>query len=178
MPAVLSEGMFLSNPRELALLKRPAIRGAMAAAYYQAVAKYLARRGEHIGYELEAGPVEAVAPGSKQTFAIEVRNQGTEPIRDWRLDAEVIKAPPRYVGRIGRGTPAGEARIPRLAPGEARTVRLDVTAPERPGDWMVVVDARDRGGKRATAKGAPALQVRLSTSEPATTVTPGEPADP
>jgi len=178
MPAVLSEGMFLSNPRELALLKRPAIRGAMAAAYYQAVSRYLARRGAHVGYELVAGPTEPVEPGSKQTLAVEVRNQGTEPIRDWRLDAEVQKAPPRYVGRVGRGTPAGEARIPRLMPGEVRTVKLKVALPEQPGDWMVVVDSRDGGGRRAAGMGAPALQVRLSTLEPAVPTATEEPAAP
>ena len=60
MPGVLSEGLFLSNEHELELLKRPRVRAAMAVAYYDAVARYLARRGAHVGYELVAGPVEAV----------------------------------------------------------------------------------------------------------------------
>ena len=42
MPGVLSEGLFLSNPRELRLLKQPRVRQAMAVAYYHAIAEYLA----------------------------------------------------------------------------------------------------------------------------------------
>ena len=166
MPAVLSEGMFLSNERELALLQRPAIRGAMAAGYYQAVAKYLARRGPHLGYELVSGPAEPVRPGEKATYRIEVRNQGTEPVRDWRLDVEAVKAPPRYAGRIGRGTRVGEARIPRLGPGESKVVEVSVAAPDKAGEWMLVFDARDRDRKRASSQGVPALQVRLTTVAP------------
>jgi N-acetylmuramoyl-L-alanine amidase len=176
MPGVLSEGLFLSNPRELALLARADVRGAMAAAYYQAVAKYLARRGPHLGYALVEGPTEPVEPGSTVSYAIEVRNQGSESIRDWRLVTRTTPARPRYIGRLGRGTPAGRASIPRLDPGQSAIVDLDVTAPTQGGTWALVVDARDGHGKRASSLGVPPLQTAFDTLEPAPAAEPASSA--
>jgi N-acetylmuramoyl-L-alanine amidase len=76
MPGVLSEGLFLSNPRELRLLKQPRVRQAMANAYYEAIAEYLSRRGSHVGYALVSGPTEVPA-GSPLDIVIEVRNKGS-----------------------------------------------------------------------------------------------------
>ena len=90
MPGVLSEGLFLSNERELRFLKRKVVRNAMAGAYYDAIARYLARRPVHVGYELVAAPSGPLAVGEAGTFAVEVRNQGTEPLRGWRLRAGVV----------------------------------------------------------------------------------------
>jgi len=132
MPGVLSEGLFLSNPQELALLQQPAVRGAMAAAYYGAVSRYLARRGPHLGYALVDGPAEAVDPGRPLTLGIEVRNQGSEAVRDWRLTGELERARPRYLGRVGRGTRLADARVPRLAPGESALVELAFPLLQRP----------------------------------------------
>lgn len=166
MPGVLSEGMFLSNPRELRYLKRPAVRQAMAAAYYEAVARYLAGRGSHVGYELLSGPAGPVTAGETLTYGVEVRNQGTEVMRGWQLVASAASAPARYVGRLGRGTRAGRARVPRIAPGKSAVVEIEVTAPEPGGEWMLVFDARDRDGRDAWRIGSPPLQVRLSTLDP------------
>ncbi len=165
MPGVLSEGLFLSNARELALLKRRHVRAHMAVAYYDAIARYLAGRGAHVGYELVRGPAEPVAPGEATTFTVEVRNQGTQTLVGWRLGADAIGAPARYVGRTGRGREAGVARIPRLAPGETAVVRIEVTPPADAREWMLLFDARDRDGVRASALGSPALQVRLPVLE-------------
>jgi N-acetylmuramoyl-L-alanine amidase len=167
MPGVLSEGLFLSNERELRLLQRPAVRGAMAAAYYDAIAQYLARRGEHIGYEAAGAPGGPVPIGEVVTYAIEVRNQGTEQLRGWLLQAEARPAPARYVGRIRSGTPAGAAPIPRLAPGEGAVVEVAVTAPDTGGDWVLLFDARDDDGRRASLEGSAMLQWPLTTFDPA-----------
>ena len=120
MPGVLSEGLFLSNPRELALLQRPAVRASMAVAYYDAVGKYLARRGDHVGYELIEEPAAPVLPDEPVSYRIEVRNQGTDAIRDWRLKVNAVTAPSRYVSRIRDALAVGEVGIPRLEPGERR----------------------------------------------------------
>jgi hypothetical protein len=108
MPGVLSEGLFLSNPRELGLLKQPRVRQAMAVAYYDAIARYLARRGSHVGYRLLAGPSEAVVTaGDVVTLEVEVRNQGSEPMRGWDLVVGALPAPSRYIGRARGDRVAG-----------------------------------------------------------------------
>ena len=67
----------------------------------------------------------------------------------------------------------GERRIPFLAPG--RRVRLDVqvTAPEPAQPWVLLFDARDPDGGRASRLGSPPLEVPLTTLEPALTSTQG-----
>lgn len=165
MPAVLSEGLFLSNPRELRLLKRPAVRSAMAVAYYDAIAKYLARRTSHLAYELVAGPVELPA-GAEGVLEIELRNAGTVPARGWRLAVGAVRDPFLYEGRGRRGAIVGERRMPRLEPGERTTIRVRITAPERPGAWMLIADASDRSGTRLSRLGVPPLQVPLVVTEP------------
>jgi hypothetical protein len=167
MPGVLSEGMFLSNERELRYLKRPGVRARMAVAYYDAIAKYLERRTTHAGYELVAAPDAAAVSGETVAYALEVRNGGNETMRDWRLRASAYPAPSRYIGRIRPDTSSGEARIPRLEPGESAIVEIEVTAPEPGGDWMLLFDARDRDGNRAAGMGSPMLQVPLTTVDPA-----------
>ena len=165
MPGVLTEGMFLSNPRELALLQRPAIRAAMAVAYYDAVSKYLARRGDHVGYELVEGPSGPVAAAEPVSYQVQIRNQGNEAIRDWRLKVNAVAAPDRYVSRIRDAVTVGEVQIPQLKPGESRVLEVEVTPPEA-GEWTLLFDARDRSGTRAAEMGSPMLQARLTVAEP------------
>jgi N-acetylmuramoyl-L-alanine amidase len=162
MPGVLSEGLFLSNPRELRLLKDRRVRQAMAVAYYDAIARYLARRGSHVGYEFQAGPSRAVA-GERVLFVIEVRNQGTESLRGWDLVAAALPTESPYVGRVRGVEVVGERRIPRLEPGEAATLTLEVTAPSPGQEWMLLFDARDPDDRRASQSGSPVLQVPLLT---------------
>ncbi len=106
MPGVLSEGMFLSNPRELRYLKRPTVRARMAAAYYDAVAKYLARRTTHVGYRLIAEPIGPIISGDTVRYQVEVRNQGNEVLRDWRVERGGVPGP----GALHRSHPQGHAR--------------------------------------------------------------------
>ena len=165
MPGVLSEGLFLSNPRELRLLKRPAVRGAMAEAYYDAVAKYLERRTTQVGYAFVDGPSTATA-GEPITYQVEVRNAGTEPMRGWQLAAGALPAGPRYKGRGRAGRAVGEQRIRVLQPGEKTVVTIEVTAPDPGQPWTLLFDARDRDGKRASRSGSPVLQAPLVTVDP------------
>lgn len=172
MPGVLSEGLFLSNPRELRLLKQPRVRQAMAVAYYHAIAEYLAGRESHVGYASTAGPIDALG-GETVTVEVEIRNQGTQPMRGWRLAASAVPAPSGSLGRADGGQQVGERRIPFLAPG--RRVRLDVqvTAPELAQPWVLLFDARDPDGRRASELGSPPLQVPLTTVEPSLAPTQG-----
>jgi len=166
MPGVLSEGMFLSNERELRLLKRPAVRGAMAVGYYDAIVRYLAKRSTHVGYQLLEAPDGPVPTGDTVSYAVEVRNQGQEVMRGWRLRAEAVRAPERYPSRLRDGTRVGGVMIPRLKPGKSAVVEVNVTAPEPGQEWMLIFDARDPNGRKASTKGSPVLQVRLTTTGP------------
>lgn len=165
MPGVLSEGLFLSNPRELSLLRRPAIRAAMAGAYYDAISKYLARRGAHVGYELISGPGETLLPGQAATYRVLLQNKGNETIHDWRLLVLAVGAPERYVSRIRDPLTVGEVEVPQLPAGESAALEVAVTAPAA-GEWMLLFDARDRDGARAAEMGSPPLQVPLLVAGP------------
>ena len=165
MPGVLSEGLFLSNPQELALLQRPDVRAAMAEAYYDAISKYLTRRGVHLGYELLDGPNEPVPAGEPVTYRVEVQNRSNEAIRDWSMKVLAVDAPERYVSRIRDQVEVGQVRLPRLEAGERQIVDVGVSVPDG-GEWMLLFDARDSGGTRAAQMGSPPLQVRLDVVAP------------
>jgi N-acetylmuramoyl-L-alanine amidase len=176
MPAVLSEGLFLSHPRELLLLKQRRVRAAMAEAYYEAIARYLAEREAHVGYRLLEAPAEA-APGTRVVLDVEVRNAGSTPLRGWTLHAGIMPAPPFYEGRGRPGRRVGRSSLAALAPSQVRRVRLPVRLPDATGDWLVIVDAREPGGRRAARLGSPMLQVRISTAGPAEPADTAVPAD-
>lgn len=165
MPAVLSEGLFLSHPRELGLLRQRRVRAAMAEAYYEAIAGYLAEREADVGYRLLGAPAEAT-PGARIVLELEAWNAGNVGLRGWTLHAGVLPAAPFYEGRGRAGRAAGQARLAGLAPGQVRRVRLPVRLPDTSGEWLILVDARDRGGRRAASLGSPMLQVRVTTAAP------------
>jgi N-acetylmuramoyl-L-alanine amidase len=158
MPGVLSEGLFLSNPRELRLLKDPRIRQAMATAYYEAIAGYLSRRGSQVGYSLVSAPTE-VDPGATFDLELEVRDQGSTDLRGWRL---LVGAQPAGSTDLGRGRPGatiGGRPLPALERGKRGTLRVRVTAPSVPGAWVLQVDAHDGNGARASRAGSPMLEI-------------------
>ncbi|MEZ4597657.1 MAG: N-acetylmuramoyl-L-alanine amidase [Chloroflexota bacterium] len=160
MPGVLSEGLFLSNPGELRMLRRPRVRQAMAAAYYEAVAEYLDVRGSQVGYALVEGPPQ-VGAGMRAELEVEVRNQGSTTLAGWRLVVGGQRAGSTDLGRARPGRTLGEQRVPTLGRGERRRIRVALTAPAEPGSWVLLVDARDRTGVRASRSGSTMLPVPL-----------------
>jgi hypothetical protein len=160
MPAVLSEGLFLSNPRELRMLQRTRVRQAMAVAYYEAVVEYLAERGSHVGYALASAPT-TVEAGSPVELELEVRDQGTTALRGWRLAVGAQPEGSTALGRARPGATLGERRIPTLRPGRRRTLRVAARAPDEPGRWVLLVDAVGPTGGRASRSGSPMLQVPI-----------------
>ncbi|MFV2065189.1 MAG: N-acetylmuramoyl-L-alanine amidase, partial [Chloroflexota bacterium] len=175
MPAVLAESLFLSNPTELRLLKRPAVRQAIAEAYYDAIAIYLASRATQVGYELIDGPDEATS-GKVVEYRVEVSNQSNETMRGSRLRVGARPASFLYEGRGRSGRKVGQKRVPRLEPGQKVTVTVKVGAPGPGGDWVLLFDARDRDGKPASRLGSPAIQVSLRTVESPPAGSDGPPA--
>lgn len=176
MPAVLSEGLFLSNPGELRMLQRARVRQAMAVAYYESVVDYLAHRGSHVGYALASAPPQ-VEPGSSVELEVEVRDQGTTTLRGWHLAVGAQPEGSSALGRARPGSTVGLRRIPTLAPGDRRTIRVTVTAPQEPGRWVLLVDAVGPTGARASRAGSPMLQVPIEVTAPASP-SPSAPSSP
>ncbi|MFN8518227.1 MAG: N-acetylmuramoyl-L-alanine amidase [Chloroflexota bacterium] len=177
MPAVLSEGLFLSNPRELRMLQRPRVRQAMAVAYYESVVEYLATRGSHVGYALLRAPT-TVEAGSPVELELEVRDQGTTTLRGWHLAVGAQVDGSTALGRARPGGTLGERRIPTRRPGQRRTLRVTATAPVEPGRWVLLVDARGPTGGRASEAGSPMLQVPIEVTAPASADSSVVPASP
>jgi N-acetylmuramoyl-L-alanine amidase len=171
MPGVLSEGLFLSNPRELRLLQRPVVRQAMAAAYYRAIAAYLADRGHQVGYRAIGRPEQAVA-GQPATFELEVRNQGSEPMRGWDLVVDALPAA-GVAGTPQRGQRMGERPIPRLQPGRAARLRVTIQAPPSGQPWTLRFEARDQEGRRASSLGSPPWEEPLTPLDPGSSMSLG-----
>jgi N-acetylmuramoyl-L-alanine amidase len=166
MPGVLSEGLFLSNPRELRMLQRGRVRQAMANGYYEAIGEYLAQRGHHVGYALDSAPTEVVA-GAPLELVLEVVDRGNLPMRGWRLDVRATPATSLALGQSSPRPVVGERRIPGLGQDARRTLRLTVDAPVEPGHWVLLVDARDASGTRASSMGSPVLEIPIVVTPPA-----------
>ncbi len=175
MPGVLSEGLFLSNPTELRLLRRASVRQAMAGAYYEAIADYLARRGSHVGYALVDAP-DVVPAGAPIELEVEVRDQGTTTLRGWDLVVSAQRAGSASLGRGRPGDTLGDVPLPTLGRGDRRVVRLSVPAPTEAGAWVLLVDARDRKGARASRNGSAMLQVPVTVLPAPAAPAPAAPA--
>jgi N-acetylmuramoyl-L-alanine amidase len=162
LPGVLSEGLFLSHPHELELLKRPKVRQAIAAGYYEAIAAYLASRGRAVGYRLVDAP-DSVAEGARARYSVVVHNTGTTVARGWRLRVAAVPAVSLYDGSGDAGEGLAVQALPTLAPGESARLSLDVAVPSTDGDWLIVFDTLARDGSRLAVHGSVALQVPLRT---------------
>src|SRR5688572_15235659 len=143
MPGVLSEGMFLTHPYELSLLRQPRVRQSMAAAYYDAVREFIA--GREVGARYEplsdpgaGGPV-AAAPGAPLAYRIRLVNNGMEQAAGWQVEARLVPAVLLYDGSNERGELVGSVAVPVLARGGSAELSLNVAAPAA-GDWLVKFD--------------------------------------
>jgi hypothetical protein len=162
MPAVLSEGLYVSNPYELSLLKQPRVRQSMAAAYYDAVQAYFAQRSYAVGYSVLSDPGTAVAGGSVG-YQIRVVNKGMLSASGWRLQARYVPAVTLYDGSPNLGTLLGSVAVPTLARGGRATLNLSVPAPPA-GEWLVKFDVVRGDGSRLSDLGSPVLQLPISVS--------------
>jgi N-acetylmuramoyl-L-alanine amidase len=167
MPGVLSEGLFLTHPYELSLLKRARVRQSMAAAYYDAVARFVAGRELAARYSARVDPGTGSA-GEPLEYRLRVVNNGMTAAKGWRLEARVVPAVPVYDGGVERGVLVGSAPVPALSRGGAADVSLVVTAPD-PGEWLVKFDVILPDGSYLSDRGIVALQLPLSIVGPETT---------
>ena len=162
MPGVLSEGLFLSHPYELSLLKQGRVRQSMAAAYYDAIQAFLAQRPSAVGYSVVDAPV-TVAQGATADFRIRLINKGMLLASGWRLEARYVPAVLLYDGSDSPGELLSSTAVPDLGKGNRAIVNMSVPAPP-PGEWLVKFDVVTAKGTHLTSLGSPPLQLPLSVS--------------
>jgi N-acetylmuramoyl-L-alanine amidase len=166
MPVVLMESLFVNNDAELALLKRPEVREALAVAFYTGIAEYINGREYGARYRLLGEPPATAARGAKVPYSVRVTNTGNRPSSGWTLDLRAVRAVPLYDGSEQAGEVVASRRIPDgLAPGQSVDVKLTATAPAVVGDWLLKAGVRTSASSRASlvSRGVPLLQVRLRT---------------
>jgi N-acetylmuramoyl-L-alanine amidase len=162
MPGVLSEGMFLTHPYELQLLETPRVRQSMAAAYYDAIQAFVAKRTYAAGYGVVSAPSSAVE-GDSVSYAVHVTNKGQAVASGWTLEAAIVPAVPLYDGTGARGELLSSAPIAQLTRGGAATLALSFPAPLA-GEWLVKFDVRLPDGTYMSDRGSPPLQLPLSVT--------------
>jgi N-acetylmuramoyl-L-alanine amidase len=162
MPGVLSEGLFLSNLGDLAMLKQARVRQSMAAGYYDAVQAFLAQRSYAVGYSALSDPGSAVAGGAVG-YQVRVVNKGMLAASGWRLQARYVPAVTLYDGSPSLGTLLGSVTVPALARGARATLNLSMAAPPA-GDWLVKFDVVRSDSSRLSDLGSPMLQLPLTVS--------------
>jgi N-acetylmuramoyl-L-alanine amidase len=168
MPGVLSEGLFLTHPYELYLLKQPRVRQSMSVAYYDAVQAFIASRSFGVRYEVTADPGAAgpVEPATSLAYEVRLTNSGMDQAVGWKLVAGYVPAATLYDGSGARGEPLGEFAVLALGRGARSTLSLSLPAPPA-GDWLLKFDMRLADGRYLSDLGIPVLQLPLSVAEPA-----------
>ncbi len=166
MPTVLTETLYISDPVEAALLRRDAVREAIARGMYLGIADYLAARSYGIRYDLLSAPPDAAA-GSPIDYSVRITNTGNKTSSGWRLELSSVQAVAYYDGSGARGVLVGSANIPDgLAPGDSAVINVHATAPARAGQWLIKADVRIPASDRSllSERGVVALQVGLATN--------------
>ena len=170
MPSVLVESLFMDDPAELRVLSRPEVRTALAAAYFEGIARFLSERRLAVRMELLDPPATA-EPGATADLSARVVNTGTVPSAGWVLEARIVPADPVYYARPGRGLLLGEVPLPNgIAPGDAvEAVLTGLPLPPAPGDWTVLLDVRMRGERTLADRGSVRAQatIRIGAALPA-----------
>lgn len=166
-PSVLGESLFIDWPSEHRILGRRSGRTAIAAAYFDGIARYLRWRPFGLRYEVLDAPVSA-APGAGVAVTLRLTNTGARASKGWRLVARIVPAVPRYDGRPGRGDVVAAMAVPDgLARGESLDLVLaDIPLPGRAGEWLVKIDVRRPGGVDLSRHGVVGPQLRVRTAAP------------
>jgi N-acetylmuramoyl-L-alanine amidase len=164
MPAVLSEGLFLTKPYELYLLKQPRVRQSMAAAYYDAIRAFIAQRPAAVGYEVVSDQGSASA-ASNVDYRLQLTNRGMDTASGWRLEARYVPPAILYDGSPELGELLGSTSVPSLGRGASAVLDMSLPAPPA-GDWLIKFDVVAADGTRLSDLGSPELQLPLTVSTP------------
>ena len=137
----------------------------MAAAYYDAIAEFIAGRQFGARYEPLADPAAgaAVAKGASLHYGIRLTNTSLAPAAGWTLEARLVPAALLYDGSNDPGELVGSAAVPSVARAGQVGVGLDFVAPAS-GNWLVKFDVRLADGRHLSELGIPVLQLPLSVA--------------
>lgn len=163
-PSVLGESLFIDWPSEHRILGRRSGRTAIAAAYFDGIARYLAWRPYGVRFDVARAP-RLVGAGSLIETVLRLTNTGHRSSSDWWLVARIVRKVPRYDGRPRRGAIVARTRIPDgLAPGESTEVSLgDIRAPRKVGEWLLKFDVQLPRADDLSRHGVVGPQLRLTT---------------
>jgi len=164
-PALLTESLFVSDPLDRELLRRPAVREALAIAMYLGIGEYLSTRDYGIHYELVSGPSQLPAGGSAD-YRLRITNTGNLTSSDWQLRLGSVARVDYYDGSGSIGDLIGSAPVPDgLAPGASTEIVVHAQAPPNSGEWLVKADVGIPGSDRPylSERGVVPLQVPLAT---------------
>lgn len=166
-PSVLGESLFLDWPSEYRLLTTRSGRQAVAAAYFDGVAHYLAQRPYGLRYEVLEAP-RSTAAGATASVRLRVTNTGHRTSAGWTLVARVVRRVPRYDGRPRHGQIVRRLAIPDgLAPGRSTMVTLaGIPMRARPGQWLLKLDVNLPGDDSLSRHGVVGPQLRVDTVAP------------
>lgn len=163
MPGVLSEGMFMTKPYELYLLKQPRVRQSMAAAYYDAIRSFIAQRSFAVGYTVLDAPTTTVG-GSTVDYRLRLVNKGMQDANGWHLEARYVPAVTLYDGTSDRGELLAAVAVPSLGRGARATLNVSVPPPPA-GDWLIKFDVVRSNGSPLSDLGSPMLQLALTVTD-------------
>lgn len=175
MPSVLVELLFMDHPNELKELTTPAVRNALATAYFDGIVTWLAKRAFGLRYDVLSAPT-TVQTGSTADYGMQLTNRGNTASSGWILEARMVSQVPGqpYDGSPVRGTLIAQTPIPDgLAPGASVNVALDgVPVPSVAGNWLVKFDVRLPSGGTLQDHGVVGPQLALATTDPAPPANP------
>jgi N-acetylmuramoyl-L-alanine amidase len=164
-PSILGESLFIDQRSEHRVLRSRVGRTAIAAAYFDGIARFLAWRRFALRYEVLGAPT-VVRAGTELDIRLRLTNSGKVPTSGWRLRARVVRAVPRYDGRPRRGPVAAGVAIPDgVEPGESVEVALSgVRMPRAARRWLVKLDVDLRSGGNLAGHGVVGPQLRVRTT--------------
>lgn len=163
-PSMLGESLFIDHPAERRLLERKRVRNAIATAYYDGIARFLARRRHGLRYELTHAP-DQVSVGATASLGLRLTNRGNSTSSGWRLVARVVPEVFRYDGRPRRGPIVAEMALPDgLGPGASLEVSFEgIPMPSTPGRWLLKIDVDLPGGSSLGVHGVVGPQLLVET---------------
>ncbi len=177
MPAVLGESLYLDRAPERSRLRSPAVRTALAAAYFDAVGAWLKDRRFAVRASDVVVPRELVA-GQVSTIGMTLQGTGMSTLSGWTVEARVVPWGPLPDTSRALGTLIGSVALaPSLGVGAARAIELPISAPGKTGEWLVRLDLV-RGATRLRDNGVVLPQLPLTTrsAEPSPSDPPPAPS--
>jgi N-acetylmuramoyl-L-alanine amidase len=163
-PSMLGESLFIDQPSEHRVLARRSGRTAIAAAYFDGIARYLGWRKFGLRFEVLDAPT-AVRAGGRVDVRLRLTNSGRVTTSGWRLRARIVKAVFRYDGRPRRGDVVAGGAIPDgIGPGESvEVVFPGVRMPRARRTWLLKLDVDLPGGTHLSDRGVVGPQLRIRT---------------